>query len=100
MYVAPLILQFLVLSAHQVTSNVSLEQGNDFGQTFVTHILKHTQHTSFEEDFGCAKTVLVGVHLEGRQDLVCHLLTINESLGDGVGGKNGVSAIKELNITV
>ena len=45
----PLVLQFLVGLAHQVTSDVGLEHGNDLGQALVTHVLKGTQHSGLEE---------------------------------------------------
>ena len=91
----PLVLEFFVLSAHQITLDVGLEQGDDLRQTLVTHILKHTQYTSLEEDFGGTKTVFVGVHLESGQELVSNNFAVNESLGNGVGGQDGVSAGRE-----
>lgn len=89
----PLILKALVLSAHQVATDPSLEQGHDLGEAFVTHVFKVTQHASLEEDFGVADSVLVGVNLEGVEDFLCYLLAVGESLGHDIGGENGVSVI-------
>ena len=75
---------------------MGLEEGDNLGQTLVTHVFKHTQDTSLEENLCCAKTVFIGVHLQGGQDLVGDLLTINESLWDGVGGQDGVSEMENL----
>merc|ERR1719295_1570637 len=71
-----------------------LEHGDDLGQTLVAHVFKHTQYTCLEEDFGGAKLILVGIQLQCGQDLVGHLLAINESLGDSVGGQDGVTLLE------
>lgn len=78
---------------------MGLEEGDDLGEALVAHVLKHTQDASLEEDLGGAETVLVRVHLKGRQDLVGHLLAVNETLGDGVGGQDGVSEREEIYVS-
>lgn len=70
---------------------MGLEHGDDLGQTLVTHVLQHTQHTGLEEDLGGTQAVLGGVQLQGSQDLVRHLSAIHEALRDGVGSQDGVS---------
>ena len=90
----PLVLQFLVLPTHQVSTNMGLEHGDNLSETFVTHVLKHTQDTSLEEDLGDTKSVLVGVHLQSCEDLVCNLFAIDESLWDSIRSQDGVSEIK------
>ena len=87
-------MQFLVLPAHQVTTNMGLEHGDNLSETFVTHILKHTEDTSLEEDLGDTKSVFVRVHLQSGEDLVCNLFAINEALWDSIRGQDGVSEIK------
>ena len=72
---------------------MGLEHGDDLGQTLVTHVFKHTQDTGLEEDLGDTKTVLIGVHLESVEDLICDLLAIDKALWDSVGGQDGVSEI-------
>ncbi len=91
--IIPLVLQFLVVPPHQVTTDVSLEVGHDLGQTLVTHILKHTQHTSPEEDLGVTQTVVISIELQSGQNLLGNNLAIDKgTLWDGVGSQDGVSA--------
>lgn len=86
-----LVLQLLVLFAHQITSNVSLESRNNGRQAFVTHFLKHTEYTGFEEDLGVTKTVLCGVELQSKQNLFRDGLAINEALWNSIGSQDGIS---------
>ena len=88
---SPLVLELLVVAAHKVGTDVGLEERDDLGETLVTHVLELTEHTGAEEDFGVAETVLVGVQSQGAQHLLCDHLAVNEALGHGVGGQDGVS---------
>jgi len=87
----PLVLEFLVLATHQVAANVGLEERDDLGETLVSHVFQHTQDAGLEEDLGGAETVLVRVHLKGRQDLLSHNLAVHKTLGNRVGSQDGVS---------
>lgn len=87
----PLVLQFLVMFTHQVTTDVSLEEGDNLRKTLITKILKMTKNTSTEEDFGNTKTVLILVQLQSFQDLLADNLAFNESLGNGIWSQDGVS---------
>ena len=86
-----LVLELLVALPHDVTTDPGLEEGHDLGEALIAHVLKLTEHTGAEEYLGVTNTVLVLFHLKGDQDLLRNLLAIGESLGDDVGGKDGVS---------
>ena len=86
-----MVLKLLVFFAHQVTTDMSLEECDNLSETFITHVFKCTQDTSLEEYLGVTKLVLVGVHLKSSQDLVTDLFAINESLWDSVRGQDGIS---------
>lgn len=88
---SPLVLECLVVPSDQVTTDEGLEVGDDLGQTLVTHVLQHTQHTSPEEHLGVAQSVFILVQLQSIQDLLSDNLAINESLRDSVGGQDGVT---------
>ena len=70
---------------------MSLEEAHNLCETLVTHVLKHTKHTSTEENLGVAKPEVVFLHLECFQHILCHYLPITESLGDGIWSQDGVS---------
>jgi len=89
--IIPLILKLLVLSLHQITTDMSLEKADDSRQPFVTHILKITEDASLEEDLGASNLVLVGVNLDGGKDLLSCNLGVDEAFRDGIGSKDGVS---------
>lgn len=84
-------LELLVVAAHEVGSDVSLEQSNDPGETLVTHVLKLTEDTGFEEDLGVTETVFIGIKSQSPKNLLSGDLAINESSWNSVGSKDGVS---------
>ena len=87
----PLVLQLLVATAHDVAADPGLEQGDDFGETLVTHVLKLTQDTSTEEDLGVAQTVFILVQLKGSQNLLSDDLAVDEALRHCIGSQDGVT---------
>ena len=74
---------------------MGLEEGDDLAETFITPVLKLTQDTGSEEDLGVTQSVVILLQLKGTQHLVSHHLTINKALGDGIGGKDGVSEMNQ-----
>lgn len=86
-----MVLEFLVLFPHQVSTDVGLEQRDDSGETLITQVFKCTEHTSTEEHLGVTQPVFIFTQLEGFKDLACHDLAVDESLGDGIGSQDGVS---------
>ena len=84
--IVPLVLEFLVLFADEVSTDMSLEHGNDLSETFISHLLQHTEHASLEEHLGVSQSVLCGVQLEGQEDLLSDNFAISKALRDGVGG--------------
>jgi hypothetical protein len=87
----PLVLQFLVVLADEVTADAGLEEGDDACKTLITHVFQFTQHSGTEEDLSVTELVLVLVHLQSHQHLLSHHLGINEALWDGVGSQDGVA---------
>ena len=59
----PLILQFLVALAHEVSSDVGLEHSDDFSEAFVPHLFQHTEDASLKEDLGVTEAVLGRIQL-------------------------------------
>ncbi len=55
----------MVVLAHEVAPDVSLEVGEDLGQPLLPELLQTSQDSSPEEDLGVAQLVLVLVHLQG-----------------------------------
>lgn len=74
---------------------MSLEEGDDLGETVVAHILEATENAGPEEDLGVAETVVVGIELQRGEDLLRSNLAIDETFGDRVGGQDGVPAFSE-----
>ena len=91
----PLVLEFLVVPPHHVTSDVSLEEGQDSRQTLFTELLKHTEDTSSEEHLGVAQLVFVSIKLKSLKNLTRGFLGLNESLWDSIGRQDGVT---EMNL--
>ena len=89
----PLILQFLVVLADQISSDSSLEVGDDLRKAFIAHVFQHTEDSSFEEDLRVAQAVVVCVQLEGTQNLLAHNLSIAESGRDHIWSQDRISAI-------
>ena len=89
---SPLILQFLVVLAHQVASDVRLEERDDLGESLVAHVLQHTEHAGAEEHLGVAEAVVIAVELQRRQHLLGHHLAVDEPFRDGVRRQDRVSA--------
>ena len=87
----PLIPKFLVVISHKITTDACLEERQNAGEFFITHVLKLTENTGTEEDFGVSQTVLILIQLKGSQDLFCDDFTINESLRNSRGSQDGIS---------
>ena len=79
---------------------MGLEHSDDLCQLFIAHLLKHTEYTSLEENFGGSKLVLCGVELQSQQDFLGDDLAIGESLGNGIRGQDGVSGREDINVSV
>ena len=94
----PLVNETLVFFPHSVTTDVSLEHGDDLGKTFITHLLKGTKNTSLEEDLGGSEFIFTGIQLKSFQDVASYLLAINKTLRDSVGGQDGITVEFKLSI--
>ena len=90
----PLVLELGVVLSHDVTSDMSLEEAHDSGETLFTKILKMTKYTSPEEHLGVSALKAVLLKLESIKYILSHNLAINKALGDGVGSQDGVSVEK------
>lgn len=51
-FIVPLVNHFLVVLPHQMATDMSLEESEDLGEALISQVLKNTQDTSPEEDFG------------------------------------------------
>ena len=59
----PLFLQFLVVFADEISTDASLEVGDDLCKTNVAHVFQHSENSRTEEDLRMAETELVRVKL-------------------------------------
>ena len=90
-YSLPLVMKFLVLFTHDISSNVGLEQGDNPWKTLFTHVFKITQYTSLKEDFCASDFVFVRVHLESGQNLSCYFFAIVKSCWYSISSQDRVS---------
>jgi len=85
--VQPLVLQFAVLSAHQITTNASLEVGKDLGQFFLAHLFQLTQNTGLEEHLRVSDAVIVS-HVKGGQDFLRRNFAVDEASRNRIWSQN------------
>ena len=87
----PLIHKFFVVHPHEISTDMSLEERQNACKTLVTHVLKLTEDTSTEEDFGVSKTELILIQLKGSQHFLCNHFAINKSFRNCRGSQDGIS---------
>merc|ERR1712142_603762 len=71
------VVHFLELNSLEMGFTVSLELGDDFRQSLVTHLFKFTNNTSSEEDLGQTDSEFIFIELQSFDQFLTRGFTVN-----------------------
>lgn len=84
-------MQLLVILADEVSTDASLKVGDDFAKTFISHVLKSSKDAGLEEDFRVSKAVVILVHLQRTEHLLCDYFAVDETWRNDIRCQDGIS---------
>jgi len=88
----PLVLEFLVVLANEVSADACLEVGHDLRQAFISHVLQSSEHACLEEDLGVPQTIVILIHLQSTQNLLSDDFAVHETRRNHVRRQDRISA--------